>query len=155
MLKQLYLKPRLLILDEPTSVLTPQEADEVLGHVLKARAAGDCTVIMITHKFREVAEHADDVSVLRKGTLVASLRGGRHDPTLLAAGHGGRGARAAGDSGPRAQGRSRGATAAAGGARLSSPATAAQLAVQGPERCRCTPARSSAWPASRATASAS
>lgn len=71
-LKQLYLKPRLLILDEPTSVLTPQEADEVLG-LLKARAhAGDCTVLMITHKFREVAEHADDVSVLRKGALVAS-----------------------------------------------------------------------------------
>ncbi|MFY9511195.1 MAG: ATP-binding cassette domain-containing protein, partial [Rubrivivax sp.] len=71
-LKQLYLKPRLLILDEPTSVLTPQEADEVLG-LLKARAhAGDCTVLMITHKFREVAEHADDVSVLRRGRLVAS-----------------------------------------------------------------------------------
>jgi simple sugar transport system ATP-binding protein len=70
-LKQLYLKPRLLILDEPTSVLTPQEADEVLG-LLKARAhAGDCTVVMITHKFREVAEHADDVSVLRRGRLVA------------------------------------------------------------------------------------
>ena len=71
-LKQLFLKPRLLILDEPTSVLTPQEADEVLG-MLKQRAhAGDCTVLMITHKFREVAEHADDVSVLRKGALVAS-----------------------------------------------------------------------------------
>jgi simple sugar transport system ATP-binding protein len=71
-LKQLYLKPRLLILDEPTSVLTPQEADEVLG-LLKDRAhAGDCTVLMITHKFREVAEHADDVSVLRRGALVAS-----------------------------------------------------------------------------------
>ena len=37
LLKQLYLKPRLLILDEPTSVLTPQEADEVLGH--RARSA--------------------------------------------------------------------------------------------------------------------
>ncbi len=71
-LKQLYIQPRLLILDEPTSVLTPQEADEVLG-LLKQRAhAGDCTVVMITHKFREVAEHADDVSVLRRGALVAS-----------------------------------------------------------------------------------
>jgi simple sugar transport system ATP-binding protein len=71
-LKQLYLKPRLLILDEPTSVLTPQEADEVLG-VLRLRAhAGDCTIVMITHKFREVSEHADDVSVLRRGKLVAS-----------------------------------------------------------------------------------
>jgi general nucleoside transport system ATP-binding protein len=70
-LKQLFLKPRLLILDEPTSVLTPQEADEVLG-VLKARAhAGECTVLMITHKFREVTAHADDVSVLRRGVLVA------------------------------------------------------------------------------------
>ena len=38
LLKQLYLKPRLLILDEPTSVLTPQEADEVLGHVRDVRA---------------------------------------------------------------------------------------------------------------------
>ncbi len=71
-LKQLYLKPRLLILDEPTSVLTPQEADEVLG-LLRLRAhAGDCTIVMITHKFREVSEHADDVSVLRRGKLVAS-----------------------------------------------------------------------------------
>ncbi len=71
-LKQLYLKPRLLILDEPTSVLTPQEADEVLGLLRQRAHAGDCTVVMITHKFREVAEHADDVSVLRRGRLVAS-----------------------------------------------------------------------------------
>ena len=71
-LKQLYLKPRLLILDEPTSVLTPQEADEVLG-ALRARAhAGHCSVVMITHKFREVAAYADDVTVLRRGALVAS-----------------------------------------------------------------------------------
>ena len=84
-LKQLYLRPRLLILDEPTSVLTPQEADEVLG-LLKARAhAGDCTVIMITHKFREVAEHADDVSVLRKGALVTSLAVADADRDRLAA----------------------------------------------------------------------
>ena len=53
-LKQLFLEPRLLILDEPTSVLTPQEADEVLG-ALSARArSGACSVILITHKFREV-----------------------------------------------------------------------------------------------------
>ncbi len=69
-LKQLFLKPRLLILDEPTSVLTPQEADEVLG-ALRARAhALDCSVLMITHKFREVVAYADDVSVLRRGCLV-------------------------------------------------------------------------------------
>jgi simple sugar transport system ATP-binding protein len=70
LLKQLYLKPRLLILDEPTSVLTPQEADEVLGHVRDFARAGLCTVLMITHKFREVMAYADDVTVLRRGRLV-------------------------------------------------------------------------------------
>ncbi len=71
-LKQLYLRPRLLILDEPSSVLTPQEADEVLGALRERAHAGDCSVILITHKFREVSAHADDVSVLRRGQLVAS-----------------------------------------------------------------------------------
>ncbi|WP_141289458.1 ATP-binding cassette domain-containing protein, partial [Ideonella azotifigens] len=66
-LKQLFLKPRLLILDEPTSVLTPQEADEVLGALRERAHAGDCSVLMITHKFREVSAYADDVSVLRRG----------------------------------------------------------------------------------------
>jgi simple sugar transport system ATP-binding protein len=70
LLKQLFLKPRLLILDEPTSVLTPQEADEVLGHVRALAHAGHCTVLLITHKFREVERFADAVTVLRKGRLV-------------------------------------------------------------------------------------
>ena len=69
-LKQLYLGRRFLILDEPTSVLTPDEADEVLGHVKALCAAGRITVLMITHKFREVTAYADDVSVLRRGRLV-------------------------------------------------------------------------------------
>ena len=71
-LKQLYLRPRLLILDEPTSVLTPQEADEVLGALRERAHAGDCSVVMITHKFREVTAFADDVTVLRRGRMVAS-----------------------------------------------------------------------------------
>ena len=71
-LKQMLLRPRLLILDEPTSVRTPQEADEVLG-ALQARAhTGECTIVMITHKFREVMAYADDVSVLRRGQLILS-----------------------------------------------------------------------------------
>jgi simple sugar transport system ATP-binding protein len=70
LLKQLYLKPRLLILDEPTSVLTPQEADEVLGHVRGFALSGLCTVLIITHKFREVMAYADDVTVLRRGRAV-------------------------------------------------------------------------------------
>ena len=71
-LKQLYADNRLLILDEPTSVLTPEEADEVLGAVRKLAHDGRLTVIMITHKFREVAAFADDVTVLRRGRQVAS-----------------------------------------------------------------------------------
>lgn len=69
-LKQLYLGRRFLILDEPTSVLTPDEADEVLGHVRALCAAGEISVLMITHKFREVTAFADEVSVLRRGKLV-------------------------------------------------------------------------------------
>jgi ABC-type uncharacterized transport system ATPase subunit len=84
-LKQLFLQPRLLILDEPTSVLTPQEADEVLG-ALRARAhAGHCSVVMITHKFREVMAYADDVSVLRRGCLVESNAVATCTPQQLAA----------------------------------------------------------------------
>jgi ABC-type uncharacterized transport system ATPase subunit len=71
-LKQLLLKPRLLILDEPTSVLTPQEADEVLGLLRDRAHAGACSIVLITHKFREVTVYADDVSVLRRGRLVAA-----------------------------------------------------------------------------------
>lgn len=70
LLKQLYLRPRLLILDEPTSVLTPQEADEVLGHVRDIARSGACTVLLITHKFREVDAYADAVTVLRRGKAV-------------------------------------------------------------------------------------
>ncbi|WP_395062315.1 ABC transporter ATP-binding protein [Paraburkholderia silvatlantica] len=71
-LKQLYLEQRFLILDEPTSVLTPQEADEVLGLLRTLALRGDLTVLMITHKFREVMAYADDVTVLRKGRFVAT-----------------------------------------------------------------------------------
>lgn len=68
-LKQLYLGNRFLILDEPTSVLTPGEADEVLGHVRGLTEKGDLSVLMITHKFREVHSFADEVTVLRRGKL--------------------------------------------------------------------------------------
>ncbi|KGB81454.1 ABC transporter ATP-binding protein [Rhodovulum sp. NI22] len=66
-LKQLYLGRRFLILDEPTSVLTPAEAEDVLGHVRALTRAGEITVLMITHKFREVTRFADDLTVLRRG----------------------------------------------------------------------------------------
>jgi ABC-type uncharacterized transport system ATPase subunit len=84
LLKQLYLKPRLLILDEPTSVLTPQEADEVLGHVRQFARSGLCTVLIITHKFREVMAYADDVTVLRRGKAVHHCAVPDSSPALLA-----------------------------------------------------------------------
>ncbi|WP_066257664.1 ABC transporter ATP-binding protein [Hydrogenophaga flava] len=84
LLKQLYLKPRLLILDEPTSVLTPQEADEVLGHVREFARSGQCTVLIITHKFREVMAYADDVTVLRRGQAVHHCAVADTTPALLA-----------------------------------------------------------------------
>jgi simple sugar transport system ATP-binding protein len=71
-LKQLYLKRKFLILDEPTSVLTPNEADEVLG-MLRAMVVDDgLTILMITHKFREVMAFADEVTILRRGKLAGS-----------------------------------------------------------------------------------
>ena len=66
-LKQLYLDGRILILDEPTSVLTPQEADEVLGLLRDMAHDGALTILMITHKFREVMAFCDEVTVLRRG----------------------------------------------------------------------------------------
>ena len=69
-LKLLYLDQRLLILDEPTSVLTPDEADEILGLLRGMAQRKDITVIMITHKFREVRAFADEVTVLRRGRKV-------------------------------------------------------------------------------------
>ena len=68
-LRQLYLKCRFIILDEPTSVLTPAEADEVLGTIRRMTRRGLITVLMITHKFREVNAFADAVTVLRRGKL--------------------------------------------------------------------------------------
>ena len=100
LLKQLYLKPRLLILDEPTSVLTPQEADEVLGHVRAFARSGQCTVIIITHKFREVMAYADAVTVLRRGCAVQHCRVADTTPEQLAEAMMGESAESAGDLKP-------------------------------------------------------
>jgi general nucleoside transport system ATP-binding protein len=68
-LKQLYLDRRFLVLDEPTSTLTPQEAEEVLGLIRGLTERGDITTVIITHKLKEVAAFADEVTVLRKGKV--------------------------------------------------------------------------------------
>jgi general nucleoside transport system ATP-binding protein len=71
-LKLLYLEQRFLILDEPTSVLTPGEADEVLGLLGEMARRGEVTVLMISHKFREVKAFCDSFTVLRRGRLTGS-----------------------------------------------------------------------------------
>ena len=71
-LKQLYLDQHFLILDEPTSVLTPDEADEVLGLLRQMTQAGELTILMISHKFREVTAYADEVTVLRRGKMAGA-----------------------------------------------------------------------------------
>src|SRR3974390_1559220 len=69
-LRQLFLRRRFLVLDEPTSVLTPAESDEVLGRLRELARTGALTILVITHKLREVMAHADRVSVLRRGKWV-------------------------------------------------------------------------------------
>jgi general nucleoside transport system ATP-binding protein len=83
-LKQLYLKRRFLILDEPTSVLTPGEADEVLGMLRSMVENGDLTILMITHKFREVMAFADEVTILRRGKLAGQGRVKELSPDTMA-----------------------------------------------------------------------
>lgn len=71
-LKALYRKADILILDEPTAVLTPQEVSDLFRVLRKLRESGK-TIIIITHKLKETLELADTVTVLRKGQVIASL----------------------------------------------------------------------------------
>src|ERR671937_1205826 len=71
-LKALYREARILILDEPTAVLTPQEAD-ALFETIRAMADDGRTVIFISHKLHEVKAVADRVTVLRRGRSVATV----------------------------------------------------------------------------------
>ena len=70
--KALYLGARLLILDEPTAVLTPEESKRLFGMIRHLKANG-LSVVLITHKMNEVMQ-SDRVSVLRRGRLVATMR---------------------------------------------------------------------------------
>ena len=83
-LKALYRDARILILDEPTAVLTPQEA-ESLFETLRAMAAEGRTVIFISHKLHEVTAVSDRVTVLRGGKTVATVDTADSTPRSLAA----------------------------------------------------------------------
>ena len=69
-LKALYRQANILILDEPTGVLTPQEADQ-LFEVLRDLKNQGVTILIITHKLREIMHITDNVSVMRQGAMVA------------------------------------------------------------------------------------
>ena len=71
-IKQLYLQRKFLVLDEPTSVLTPQEASEMLGLVRDLAHSGALTIVIITHKLKEVAAFVDEVTVLRRGRMAGT-----------------------------------------------------------------------------------
>ncbi len=72
-LKMLYRNVDILILDEPTAVLTPQETDELIVNLKGLKKQGK-TILIITHKLREVMEASDSVTVIKAGKVVGSVR---------------------------------------------------------------------------------
>ena len=72
-LKALYRRARILILDEPTAVLTPQERDGLFA-VMRRLAADGRTILFVTHKLNEVMAITDRVTVLRDGRVVARMK---------------------------------------------------------------------------------
>ena len=82
-LKALYRGADLLILDEPTAVLTPQEVEH-LFRILRALRSEGKTVVLITHKLREIREVTDVVTVMRQGQVVATLPTAETTPEQLA-----------------------------------------------------------------------
>jgi ABC-type uncharacterized transport system ATPase subunit len=81
--KILYRKADILVLDEPTAVLTPQEVDD-LFRVIRTLVAGGNSVIFITHKLKEVMALADSITVLRGGRVVGSTTPQETDEQSLA-----------------------------------------------------------------------
>ena len=82
-LKALYRKADILILDEPTGVLTPTEADQLFRILERLKAEGK-TIILITHKLREIMDTTDTVSVMRRGEMTATVKTSETSPAELA-----------------------------------------------------------------------
>jgi simple sugar transport system ATP-binding protein len=82
-LKALYRGAEILILDEPTAVLTPQEANELFA-ILRSLLADGKSIIFITHKLHEVLDIADRITVLRQGKKVDTVPGEGATPEGLA-----------------------------------------------------------------------
>jgi ABC-type uncharacterized transport system ATPase subunit len=82
-IKTLYRNAEILILDEPTAVLTPQEKDD-LFEILRKLAASGKTILFITHKLNEVMEISDRATVLRNGSVITTLNTRETNPNELA-----------------------------------------------------------------------
>jgi ABC-type uncharacterized transport system ATPase subunit len=82
-LKALYRNARILVLDEPTAVLTPQETDEIFA-VLRRLAAEGHSIVFISHKLYEVLEIADRITVIRRGRVVGERKPAETDEDDLA-----------------------------------------------------------------------
>ena len=82
-LKALYREADILILDEPTGVLTPAEADHLFRILEGLRREGK-TIVLITHKLREIMEITDTVSVMRRGEMTATVATAETSPERLA-----------------------------------------------------------------------
>ena len=82
-LKALYRQANILILDEPTGVLTPAEADQLFRILGRLKDEGK-TIILITHKLREIMEITDTVSVMRRGEMTATVKTAETSPEELA-----------------------------------------------------------------------
>ena len=82
-IKTLYRQANILVLDEPTSVLTPQEADD-LFIIMRSLTEQGKSIIFITHKLREVLHIADRISVIRDGKIVGSTTPAKADKNKLA-----------------------------------------------------------------------
>ena len=98
-LKALYRRARVLILDEPTAVLAPSEARDLWAATERLSRAGT-TVVFITHKLDEVMAHADTVTVLRRGKHILTTPRADTDPAKLAAAMVGSAATAAEEAAP-------------------------------------------------------
>ena len=83
-IKLLFREANILILDEPTAVLTPQEVDE-LFKIMKSLVASGKSIIFITHKLREVMEFSDRITVIRNGKVVGTTTPQEADQNKLAA----------------------------------------------------------------------
>ena len=145
-LKVIYRGARILILDEPTAVLVPQEVDELFASLRSLTESGS-TVIFISHKLDEVLKHADAITVIRAGKTVGEVP----DPTQVSARQLAEMMVGSQLPTPETRANRRSPTGSRCPSR-SSPSPMAGATCSTTSASTCTPARSSASPASRATA---